>query len=506
LASSRRVVLAPADRLAYLRELITELDARAAAQIRAGTGRAWHDLARPKQLPPHHPRHHLPDANGYSCGCAGGDTDYEVFLFCAGRGVGKSLAGANNIVDMALEGCPVVPGGRCRDCPHTFLVSAPTHSDVKNTCFGAILANLANDEMVACNRSELIITLRNGNMIRGISADNPERYRGPNLSGAWVDELGSFRYEDAWHQMRFALRIGRRPRIYVTTTPRPTRLIRELFGRDDGSVHVTTGSTRENAANLSAVALAELERQYAGTRLGRQELEGELLEDIEGALWSRGDIDTTRVRMDEVPELARIVVAIDPAVTSGEDSDETGIIVAGEGRNQEGYVLADLTMRGTPDACMRKAVSAWYQYEADCVVAEVNNGGDYVRDLLRTVDPQVPYKSVRASRGKRTRAEPVSALYEQHRIHHIGAFPDLEDQMCQFVTGVDGGHDDRVDALVWAFFELKGIAAGSWTGAYGVVYCESCSQPFLPAGREKCPHCQAPLPADDDERGLGEAA
>lgn len=501
-----RIIQAPAERVAYLRRLQLELDQRRIDQIRRGQGRAWHELARPKQLPPHHPRHHLPDSKGFRCGCEGNDNRYEVFLFCAGRGVGKTLAGANNISDLALEGCPVRPGGSCRDCPHTFLVSAPTRSDLKNTCFAAIVANLTDDEQANVNWSDLIITLRNGNMIRGISADTPERYRGPNLSGAWVDELGSFKYEDAWHQMQFALRIGQHPRIYVTTTPRPTKLIRSLFARDDGSVHVTTGSTRENEDNLSDSALAEMERLYAGTRLGRQELEGELLEDIEGALWTMADIDATRVRSEQMPDLVRVIVAIDPAVTSGEDADETGIVVAGEGDDGEGYVIADLTLRGTPDQCMRKAVGAYHRYQADCIVAETNNGGDYVQSLLRTVDPQIPYRKVTASRGKRVRAEPVSALYEQHRVHHVGSLPELEDQMVSWVPDSLEASPDRVDALVWALTELKGISVGHWISAYDVEYCTSCLEPFVRAGKTKCPHCQAPIPPGEGEQGLNGAA
>jgi phage terminase large subunit-like protein len=383
-------------------------------------------------------------------------------------------------------------------------VLAPTFRDVRKTCIEGptgLLRAMQEGELLAYRRNELQIRLVNGSVIYGYSAEEPERLRGANLAGAWCDELGSWRYPQTWYESLVpALRIGEHPRVVVTTTPRVTPLIRDLANRVDGSVHITRGSTWENAANLSAAALAELDRRYAGTRLGRQELEGELLEDVEGALWSRTDIDATRITRERMPQLVHIVVSIDPAVTSGEDSDETGIIVAAEGSDGHGYVLEDLTLRGSPDACMRKAVNAYYRHQADCIVAEVNNGGDFIRDLLRTVDPMVPYRDVRASRGKRVRAEPISALYEQHRVHHVGAFPDLEDQMCSWVPD-SLESPDRMDALVWAFSELKGIAAGSWLSAYDTVYCESCSEPFTLADRTKCPHCKAPV-TRDGEPGL----
>lgn len=381
-------------------------------------------------------------------------------------------------------------------------VVAPTFRDVRKTCFEGstgILRALADGELVSYHRNELQVTLSNGSRIFGYSADQPERLRGANLNGAWTDEIGSWRYPATWYESLIpALRKGENPRVCVTTTPRVTPLIRDLAGRKDGSVHVTTGSTWENAANLSRVALDELKRRYAGTRLGRQELEGELLEDIEGALWSRADIDACRIGPDQVPELHRIVIAIDPAVTSGEDSDETGIVIAGEGPGGIGYVLADLTMRGTPDACMRRAVGAYHEYAADCIVAEVNNGGDFIQSLLRTVDGSVPYKQVRASRGKRTRAEPVSALYEQHRVHHVGVFAELEDQMCSFTPDNEGlFNDDRLDACVWAITELRGLSAGSWLDAWGAARCHACLEPYI-AAKGACPYCGAMPEADLD--------
>lgn len=446
-----------------------------------GGPRPWRELARPKQLPPDDPRHHLPDDNGFACGCAGLDENWRITLFMAGRGCGKTWAGANWVIEQAL-----------RDPGSMWAVIAPTFRDVRVTCFegpSGIRRQLAPGEEDQWRRNELRLDLVNGSVIYGYSADQPERLRGSNLSGAWVDELCSWQYEEAWTEGLIpALRIGSHPRVYVTTTPRPTKLIRDLFSRRDGSVHVIRSSTWENAANLSAVALDELRRRYEGTRLGRQELEGELLDDLEGALWRRSDIDAARIKPADIPQLIRIVVAIDPAMTSGEDSDETGIVVAGEDGHGHGYVLADLSMRGSPEQCMRKAVEAYRHWQADCIVAEVNNGGDFVGTVIRTVDANIPYRQVRASRGKAIRAEPVSTIYEQHRVHHVGSFPDLEDQMCTFAPGVPGPSPDRMDALVWAMYELKSLSHVSWLSAYGARKCAQCEFAYTETAA-KCPRC-----------------
>lgn len=338
-------------------------------------------------------------------------------------------------------------------------------------------------------RNELRLDLVNGSVIYGFSADQPERLRGANLGFCWAEELSSWRYPEAWYEgMVPALRIGEHPRVFVTTTPRPTPLIRDLTRRKDGSVHITRGSTWENAKNLSESALAELKRRYSGTRLGRQELEGELLEDTPGALWRHDDLDAARVGKGDVPDLVRVVVAVDPAMTSGEDADETGIVVAGEDGTGHGYVLADLSMRGSPEQCMRRAVRAYAEYDADCIVAEVNAGGDYLGTVLRHVNAEVPYRQVRASRGKALRAEPVSALSEQHRLHMVGCFPELEDQLCSFVPDIPIDHDDRLDAMVYAVSELRGLSAGNWLNAYGMKRCDDCARTYTDRA-SRCPHC-----------------
>jgi phage terminase large subunit-like protein len=240
----------------------------------------------------------------------------------------------------------------------------------------------------------------------------------------------------------------------VTTTPRPTKLIKTLIA--DPSVAVTRGSTSENHDNLPAAFLDRIVRRYEGTRLGRQELDAEILDDVPGALWSHAIIDAGRAATP--PELTRLVVAIDPAAGSGEHSDETGIVVAGRNAGGHGYVLADLSGRYTPVEWARTAIAACRAHGADRIVAEVNNGGEMVEATIRAVDPSVPFAAVRAARGKVARAEPVAALYEQGRVHHLGAFPALEDQMCGFVHDFDrataGYSPDRVDALVWALSEL----------------------------------------------------
>ena len=386
---------------------------------------AWTSLARPEQLEP--------------------DGDWNIWLILAGRGYGKTRTGAETIVGWALAN----PGKH-------WAVIAPTSGDVRSTCLegpsGILQALDLTVSSAAYNRTFGEVTLPNGSVIHGYSAEKPDRVRGPNLAGAWCDEPGSWRFLETWYEGLIpALRIGTNPRAIVTGTPRPTRLIRDLTSRTDGSVHVTRGSTFDNAANLSEAALLELRRRYEGTRLGRQELYGELLTDVPGALWQLDQIEADRVT--EPPHLTRIVVAIDPAVTSNEDSDESGIVVAGIGTDGHAYVLADRSMRGTPDQWARRAVEAYHEYQADRIIGEANNGGDMIETVVRSVDPNVSYRKVTASRGKHTRAEPISALYEQHRVHHVGMLADLEDQMVSWLPE-DPKSPDRMDALVWAVTEL----------------------------------------------------
>ena len=298
------------------------------------------------------------------------------------------------------------------------------------------------------------LTWPNGALATTYSADEPERLRGPQHDGAWADELGAWRYPEAWDMLMFGLRLGANPRAVVTTTPRPNKLVKDLIKLP--TTVTTSGSSYENRGNLTPSFFSQIIARYAGTRLGRQEIDGELLEDNPGALWSLSQIEDLRV--GDAPVMKRIVVAIDPAVTNTEESDETGIIVAGLGADNYGYVLDDLTISASPDAWGRRAILGFVDHAADRIVAEVNNGGDLVENVIRMVAKDmgvtISYKAVRASRGKMVRAEPVAALYEQGRIHHVGSFPKLEDQMVEYDPLTSTKSPDRMDALVWAFTEL----------------------------------------------------
>ena len=292
----------------------------------------------------------------------------------------------------------------------------------------------------------------NGSKIMGYAAIEPDRLRGSQFHRAWADELAAWRYPEAFDQLMFGLRLGDKPQCVVTTTPKPSKMLKDLIARED--VCVTTGNTFENEDNLADTALAMLKERYEGTSLGRQELYAEIIEDFEGALWSNKMIEEGRLNENEERDLKQIIVAIDPAVTANENSDETGIIVAGKDYNDRFYVLEDVSGVYTPDKWGRKAIDCYYEWQADRIVAEVNNGGDLVERLLRSIDPHIPYRSVRATRGKLTRAEPISALYEQKRVHHVGYFSELESQMCSY-TGETKPSPDRLDALVWAMTELS---------------------------------------------------
>jgi predicted phage terminase large subunit-like protein len=381
--------------------------------------------------------------------------DWRVWLLLAGRGFGKTRTGAEFIRAQVMAG----------EARRIALV-APTALDARSVMVegeSGLLAIGPPQERPEYEPSLHRLTWPNGAIATVYSADEPNRLRGPQHDLAWCDELAAWRYPAAWDMLMFGLRLGEDPRVVVTTTPRPIKLVRELLA--DPKVAVTRGRTVENREHLAPAFLEQIVRRYRGTRLGRQELDGEILDDMPGALWNHGLIDAARVSTapDLVrPELTRIVVAIDPAVSSGEHSDETGIIVAGKTGDGHGYVLADLSGHYRPAEWAKVAITAWQTHRADRIVAEVNNGGEMVEATLRVIDPDVPYAAVHAARGKVARAEPVAALYEQGRIHHLGALPQLEDQMCAFSPGAHGDFDrdsagyspDRVDALVWALSEL----------------------------------------------------
>lgn len=312
------------------------------------------------------------------------------------------------------------------------------------------------------------LTWANGAKVEFYSAEEPERLRGPQFEAAWTDELAAWNKDiDTWDMLQFCLRLGKHPRICVTTTPKPTKLVRNILKgaepQEDGSpgkVHVTTGSTFDNAANLASTYLKAVKAQYEGTRLGRQELYAEVLEEAEGALWTTDTLDKSYILKKDVPDLVRVVVALDPAVTSNAESDMTGIVVAGVDVNGYGYILGDYTDKLSPQGWALKAIELYHQYEADRIVAEVNQGGDMVKQTIRGEDETVPYKAVRASRGKYARAEPISALYERGLVKHVqdpddGAnLNELETQMRTWEPLGSIGSPDRLDAMVWALTEL----------------------------------------------------
>ena len=392
--------------------------------------RSWSgELARPEQLPP--------------------DGDWSTWLYIAGRGAGKTRAGAEWIHQQVRDGVRRIA-----------LVGA-TAADARDVMIegeSGILSTARPLEMPTYEPSRRRLVWPNGSIATTYSAEEPDRLRGPQHGSAWCDELAAWRYSGAWPMLLLGLRLGTKPRALVTTTPRPTTVVRELIAQP--TTVVTRGSTYDNRENLAPSFLDQIIKRYEGTRLGRQELHAEILEDVEGALWGMAQLDGLRVV--EAPELVRVVVAVDPAVSSHQLSDETGIVAVGLGVDGFGYVLADRSCRLSPDGWARRAVDLYRDLSADRVIVEGNQGGEMVAFTLGTVDSNVPVKRIHATRGKWLRAEPVSALYEQSRVFHCGVFNELEDQMTSF-TGEGGGADDRVDALVHGLTEVMDTAGpGIW--------------------------------------------
>lgn len=378
----------------------------------------WEFWARPEQIAP--------------------EGDWPIWLVKAGRGWGKTRVGAEWV------------RGQKEKVGRIALIG-PTAADVRDVMVdgdSGLISISPPWDKPEYQPSKRRIVWKNGSVAYMYSADEPERLRGPQHGAAWCDEIGSWRYPDTWDMMMFGLRLGKNPKVVATTTPRPTPLMKQI--QSMSSTVITRGSTYDNRANLAASFFSSIITKYEGTRLGRQELEGHDLDDNPGALWNREIIDAARVR--KAMDMARIVVAVDPAVTSGEESDETGIVVVGKDEFGHAYVIEDCSVKGTPDEWGRAAVDAMKRHQADRIVAEVNQGGDMVRYVLETIDKNLPIKLVRASRGKMARAEPISALYEQGKVHHVGAFHKLEDQMCTWEPGMKS--PDRMDALVWGMTEL----------------------------------------------------
>lgn len=414
-------------------------------------------LARPEQLPSE-------------------DNTWNTWLYLAGRGAGKTRTAAEWLAWQATSN------------PKTrWAIVAPTYSDARDTCAegesGIVNILRAYGTLKDYNRSIGEIFLTNGTRIKLFSGEEPERLRGPQHHGGWFDELAAFKYPEAWHQYQFGLRLGDNPQTIVTTTPKPIKLIKELVAQD--GIKVVRGSTFDNAKNLAATALTQYKLRYENTRLGRQELYGEILDNVEGALWTREIIEKARVT--DIPALVRIVVAIDPAVTSSATSDETGIVAAGISSNGDYYILDDKSLRATPDAWARQAVELYHKHKADRIVAETNNGGDMVIMLLRQIDNSIAVQKVTATRGKQLRAEPISALYEQGRVHHVGYFSELETQMCEW-TPLSNESPDRLDALVWALTELNTGGSSMLALANMALLCSVCGMPS-PKTASVCGKC-----------------
>ena len=394
----------------------------------------WQSWARPNQLPPAH----RPWAN---------------WLIKAGRGFGKTRCGAETLRQWIKEGyrqCNIV----VRTVGDIEKVLVKSKASVLNVC--------PADERPTWIANKRLFLWPNGATSFVFTAEEPDSLRGPEAEKLWCDELASWRYDrDTWDMANFGLRIGNNPQAVITTTPRPTKLIRELM--EDSNTVVTHGTTYENRSNLAPRFFDAIVKRYENTRLGRQELLAEVLDDNPGAMFKLSDIEGARVIKH--PPLLRIVVAMDPATTSNEDSDEWGIIAAGQdGRDPSHYyLLEDASGIYTPDEAAKVAVRLYHRLGCDRIVGEANNGGDMIEALLRHQDANVAYRKVTASRGKAIRAEPVSALYEQHRVHHHGMFSELEDQMVQWNPKIEDESPDRLDACVWAMTELAGASDG-WAG------------------------------------------
>ncbi len=392
----------------------------------------WRFWARPNQLAP--------------------EENWFCWLVLAGRGFGKTRMGVE-WVRSKIEGAS--PLAAHMDAPQRIALVSQTMGDGRDVVVEGESGFLAHSPPYMRPRfepSRRRLVWPNGVKAYIYSGDEPDQLRGPQHHLAWADELAKWRHsESAWSNLILGLRLGPSPQVMVTTTPKPLPLIKRLL--EDSNTVVTRGSTFENARNLSPRFIGEMRRTFEGTRLGRQELYGELLEDTPGALWSRDLLE--KGRQPYTGELKRIVVAVDPPVSSGPEANRCGIIVAGLAINGEIYVLDDRSVQGaSPHGWAAKALAAYHEFKADRLVAEVNNGGDLVEALMRQIEPEVSFRAVRASRGKITRAEPVAALYERGRVHHARHFRELEEELCHYTGAVGDASPDRLDALVWAVTDL----------------------------------------------------
>jgi phage terminase large subunit-like protein len=403
------------------KERQTEL-ATLSTEVRAELRWHWPFWARPNQLAP--------------------DGQWSTWLVQAGRGFGKTEAGAQWVRQ------------RVKDGARNIALVAETQKDLEEVMVARLMAISPLHEQPSVRYKPVRMTWPNGAQALGYNGTEPNQLRGPEFDTAWVDEFAKYRYaRETWDMLQFTMRRPD-PRVLVTTTPKPIAVLRDIIA--DSSTVITRGATLDNASNLDPKFLERMRARYEGTRLGRQELNAELLDDVPGALWTRTMCDDAKV--SQHPRLQRVVVAVDPSGNSGDDdrADDIGIVVAGKGDDGRAYVLADWTCDLSPAGWGRRTIEAFDEFKADRIVAEKNFGGAMVESVIKTTRKTAPVVLVTASRGKVQRAEPIAALYEQKRVSHVGAFAQLEDQLCSF-TGdgyVGKGSPDRADALVWALTEL----------------------------------------------------
>lgn len=387
------------------------------------------------------------------------DGDWDVWLLLAGRGAGKTEAGAR-YVNAHAEGPACLSG----TVPHRIAIVAPSHDDAVETCVRGESGLLRTNPRIAFHPgAQLVADLTwpsgaEAALFGTFAPEDVERFRGPQHCLVWGDEFAAWRkLDEAWDMIQFGLRLGPRPRMVLTTTPKRRARLRAVMA--EPTTVVSRARTDDNPS-LPRERRERLYRLYGGTTIGRQELDAEVIDDVSGAMWKRVSIEAGRI--GEPPPMTRVVVAIDPSATSTESADEAGIVVAGVNWAGHGYVLADGSLRASPMAWAGAAVALYHAWRADRIVAESNNGGEMVAAVIHAVDPSVPVTLVTASRGKQTRAEPVSAMYEQGRVHHAGTFPELEDQMCTWTPGEKS--PDRMDAMVWALTDLMVHSDDPWAG------------------------------------------
>ncbi len=375
--------------------------------------------------------------------------DWRYWLVQAGRGFGKTRTGAETVRQWVKEGYSNI---------HLVGATAGDARDVMIQGESGLLSCFPPHQRPNYEPSKRLVTFHNGAVAHVFSADEPERLRGPQSAAFWADELAAWRFlQEAWDNLQFGFRLGTDPRGVITTTPKPLPLLKSIIA--DPHTVVTRASSYENRANLAPAFFDSIIRKYEGTRIGRQELMAELLDDVPGALWTRDMIERACIQKSEMrwDMLLRVVIGVDPAVSTSDESDETGIVVAGLVRSGHIIVFDDRTCRESPGQWAKVVLDAFSYWKASRVVAEVNNGGNLVETNLRILAPNLPYRAVRATDNKYTRAEPIAALYEQGRVHHMGSFPALEDQLCGYVPRLIRKSPDRMDALVWAITELLGL-------------------------------------------------